>query len=61
MATHSTILAGESHGQRSLAWDSVPSVARVGHNLVTKTPGESTYSRQTQWKLFLSTNPLALA
>ena len=38
MATHSTILAGESHGQRSLAWDSVPSVARVGHNLVTKTP-----------------------
>ena len=35
MATHSSILPGESHGQRSLAGYS-PWVSRVGHNLETK-------------------------
>ena len=36
MATYSTILAGESHGQRSLAGCS-PWGHRVGHNWVTGT------------------------
>ena len=35
MATHSSILSGESHGQRSLA-DTVHGVERVGHDLTTK-------------------------
>ena len=37
MATHSRILAGESHGQQSLG-AIVHEVARVGHDLVTKLP-----------------------
>ena len=37
MATHSSILAGKSHGQRSLG-ATVHGVTRVGHNLVTKPP-----------------------
>ena len=35
MATHSSILSGESHGQRSLA-DTVHGVERVRHDLTTK-------------------------
>ena len=35
MATHSSILARKSHGQRSLAYYS-PRAHRAGHNLVTK-------------------------
>ena len=35
METHSSMLAGESHGQRSLAGYS-PWVPRVGHDLATK-------------------------
>ena len=36
MATHSSILLGKSHGQRSLAGYSLWSCKRVRHNLVTK-------------------------
>ena len=36
MATHSSILAWEIHGQRSLVGSSSWSHKRVGHNLVTK-------------------------
>ena len=36
MATHSCILAGESHGQRSLVGYSPWGRKRVGHNLMTK-------------------------
>ena len=39
MATHSNILAGEFHGQRSLTGYS-PQGHRVGHGLVTKSPHE---------------------
>ena len=35
MATHSSILAGESHEQRSLA-DYIHGVTRVGHDLAIK-------------------------
>ena len=37
MATHSSILAGKSHGQKSLAGYSPWGHKRVGHDLVTKT------------------------
>ena len=36
MATHSSILAGKSHGQRSLAGYSPWGCKRVGHDLATK-------------------------
>ena len=35
-ATHSSILAGKSHGQRNLAGYSQWECKRVGHDLVTK-------------------------
>ena len=38
MATHSSTLAGESLGQRSLAGCTVHGVATVRHNLATKLP-----------------------
>ena len=37
MAAHSSILSGESHGQRSLA-GTVRGIARVGHDLASKPP-----------------------
>jgi len=37
LATHFSILAGKSHGQRSLG-AIVHGVTRFGHNLVTKPP-----------------------
>ena len=37
MASHSSILPGESHGQRSLV-GTVHGIARVGHDLATKPP-----------------------
>ena len=36
MATHASILAGKSHGQKSLEGYSAWVLKRVGHNLVTK-------------------------
>ena len=36
MAIHSSILAGKSHGQRSLAGYHLWDLKRVRHNLVTK-------------------------
>ena len=36
MATHSSVLAGKSHGQRSLAEYNLWGGKRVGHNLATK-------------------------
>jgi len=36
MATYSSILAGKSHGQRSLVGYSPWGLKRVGHDLVTK-------------------------
>ena len=36
ISTHSSILAGKSHGQRSLACYSPWGCKRVGHNLVSK-------------------------
>ena len=36
ISTHSSILAGKSHGQRSLACYSPRGCKRVGHNLVSK-------------------------
>ena len=42
MATHSSVLSGKSHSQKSLvgykSW-----VIRVGHNLITKPPPSMTY------------------
>ena len=38
MATHSVLLPGESHGQRSLAVYTVSGVARVGHDLAITPP-----------------------
>ena len=37
MAIHSSILDGKSYEQRSLA-ATIPGIARVGHDLVTKPP-----------------------
>ena len=36
ISTHSSILAGKSHGQRNLACYSPRGCIRVGHNLVSK-------------------------
>ena len=36
MATHASILAGKSHGQKSLEGYGAWVLKRVGHNLVTK-------------------------
>ena len=38
MATRSSILAGESHGQRSQAGSKVHGVTRARHDLMTKPP-----------------------
>ena len=43
-----TFLPGESHGQRSLAGYS-PWVARVGHNLVTKSPPPPPQPAELEW------------
>ena len=45
MATHSVILHGESHGQRSLA-ATIYEVARVGNDLVTNSPTGITVSTE---------------
>ena len=59
MATHSSILAGKSHGQRSLAGYSPWSRKRVGHSLVTKQQ-TNYHSHRTlpKMQIWLAVSPL---
>ena len=53
MATHSSILAGKSHGQRSLAGYSPWGWKRIRHNLAIKQPQQCLISKSyTSFVLF---------
>ena len=51
MATHSTIIAGKSHGQRNLSGYS-PRGHRVGHDLATKPPATHNIHRTASLYVF---------